>query len=196
MNPHKLHFIESFPTEYHEDVAFVYEKLAFEDDVRNSWLLKYNFEYLDKNLISHPFFSRCLIKDNLNLEQFSQLHQTIIDCFFTQHFDGFIREKHLKALDTSQSHLDIAMPFIMANVGDYVYEIQLVAINILINNFDATKDFISRNKEFWIIQQSRVAAIWDLHYRGVQPVPRQWKTFKDYPVRAKIIQLNRLLIEN
>ncbi|MFW2177494.1 MULTISPECIES: hypothetical protein [unclassified Moraxella] len=102
----------------------------------------------------------------------------------------------MKALDNFDNGFDIAIPFIMAEVGSYVYEIQSVALDILTNHTQPTKAFIQRNRAFWKIQQSRVSAVWGEHYRGVQPVPKQWKTFHDYPIRNKLVKMNRLLIEH
>lgn len=102
----------------------------------------------------------------------------------------------MRALDNFDGNIEIAIPFIMAQVGNYVYEIQSVALDILTHHIYLTKEFIKRNNGFWRIQQSRVSAVWGEHYRGVQPVSKQWKTFKAYPIRQKIVQLNRLLIEH
>lgn len=194
--PHESLFINAFPAECHTDVAFIYEKLGFIHHEFSQHIWAYNFVYVDKNFGSHAIFSHCFINEDFDLDQFTSKQQLIIHCIFSQHYNGFIREKHLRALDNFDGNIAIAIPFIMAQVGNYVYEIQGIALDILTHHIDLTKEFIKRNSGFWRIQQSRVSAVWGEHYRGVQPVPKQWKTFKDYPIRQKIVRLNRLLIEH
>jgi hypothetical protein len=113
------------------------------------------------------------------------LQQEMIDCIFSRHADGFIREKHLKRI-VQWSNVWIP-PFVIQLAGEYVIEI-LRAIEQALPHLDSAVygDFVRSNPEFIQKTKQRIASYWDCYHRSV---PRE--QYPGFRVQAFLEELEQ-----
>jgi hypothetical protein len=89
----------------------------------------------------------------------------IIDCLFSRHADGFVREERLRRiLSVNQTWIP---PFVIQLAGEYVIEI-LRVIEQAIPSLDRTLygEFVANNPEFLNRTKQRIVSYWDCYYRS------------------------------
>src|SRR6266700_3005567 len=113
------------------------------------------------------------------------LQQEMIDCIFSRHADGFIREKHLKRI--VQSRYVWIPPFVIQLAGEYVIEI-LRAIEQALPHLDSAVygDFVRSNPEFIQKTKQGIASYWDCYHRSV---PRE--QYPGFRVQAFLEELEQ-----
>ena len=89
----------------------------------------------------------------------------ILNCLFTRHDNGFIRQQRLERIFASNEYW--VSPFIMQLLGEYVVEILFTIETNLsdkwINNLTL---FIEENTSFFETTKRRVISYWDCYYRN------------------------------
>ncbi len=104
--------------------------------------------------------------------------RAIVDCVFSRHHDGFLREKHLRALFYSSERF--VPPFVIQLLGEYVIEIQ----QVLAENIDSLRkepylSFVAENPAFMELTRKRIISYWDCYHRRVT---RHYRDFVGYKV--------------
>lgn len=96
-----------------------------------------------------------------------KMRREILDCLFTRHHDGFVRQAHLQKIISSRNPW---IPcFVVPLVGEYVVEIlQLIYDNI--DRLDRTiyATFLRTNPDFLNLIEQRVISYWDCYYRSIR----------------------------
>ena len=92
------------------------------------------------------------------------LARTALECLFTRHHDGHVREKYLRAVISSQ--LSWVPPFVIQLLGEYVAEIHL-AIRQHIDGLggETYRRFVAENPAFIELTRQRVVSYWNCYYR-------------------------------
>jgi len=101
-------------------------------------------------------------KDLLNSQQ-----EQLVDCLFTRHSDGFVRQKYLaKIIGLNKTWV---VPFVVQLLGEYVIEIiRVIEENLGKLDISVYKSFLDANPEFLILTEQRVASYWDCYYKPEQ----------------------------
>ena len=96
----------------------------------------------------------------------AQIQKQILDCFFTRHHNGYIREKRLNNIFTSRIIYNWSIPYIVRFMGEYVVEI-IGDINTNIELIDkiALQEFIRTNQKFILTTEGRIASYWGECYK-------------------------------
>lgn len=98
----------------------------------------------------------------------------IAACIYTRHYDGYVRQRHLRNLMTARD--EWVVPFVLQLAGEYVVEIlQLLDTHIETLSWDRYRRFASRNPPFVERTKARIVSYWNCYYRSEYP------NFKDYP---------------
>ena len=104
----------------------------------------------------------------------STTQQTVLQCLYTRHHDGFVRQRYLQqAIGSPHAWV---VPFVVQLVGEYVIEI-IVAIRDALSDLDAPGStqqalygrFLAENPAFLELTSQRVASYWDCYYRSSYP---------------------------
>lgn len=100
--------------------------------------------------------------------KFTGTEREILNCIFSRHYNGYIRQKAI--LNIINSDRNWTTPYIVRIIGEYVIEI-LKDIN---NHFEAINklnlvSFIRQNPEFYNRTHSRVNSYWNCYYRSQFP---------------------------
>lgn len=94
----------------------------------------------------------------------SDLQQTILNCIYLRHDNGFVRQERLNMLLQKTDYF--TTPFTFQLLGEYVIEI-LYDLDRYINGqvLENYRRFIIENPRYWEKTQSRVVSYWDVYYR-------------------------------
>jgi len=96
----------------------------------------------------------------------SKLSRELLDCIFTRHTDGFVRQKYLGWIIHS-SNIWVP-PFVLLLAGEYVIEILRDIEGALPQlDRDVYDDFVRNNPQFLQKTKQRIASYWDCYYRSV-----------------------------
>jgi hypothetical protein len=89
----------------------------------------------------------------------------ILNCILSRHSDGFVRQRSLEKILSSNN---IWIPaFVIQLAGEYVVEIlELIARNL--HSFDTRiySDFVMNNPKFLELTAQRIESYWDCYYRS------------------------------
>jgi hypothetical protein len=96
----------------------------------------------------------------------SELEREMLDCLFTRHTDGFVRQNYLERI--LRSNNDWIPAFVIRLAGEYVIEI-LQDIERALPHLDRAVygDFVWNNPAFVQKTKQRIASYWDCYYRSV-----------------------------
>ena len=105
---------------------------------------------------------------SLTNSKFTQKEQEILNCIFSRHDNGFIRQTAILNIIGSDSNWTI--PYIVRIIGEYVINI----LNDIENNFEILNkpnltSFVQQNPEFYNRTRSRVGSYWDCYFRQQFP---------------------------
>lgn len=104
--------------------------------------------------------------------------QTILNCLYLRHYNGFVRQKYLeKLIQNTQDYFVI--PYIFQLLGEYVVEILAVASeHINEKNIAHYQKFIAENPKYAQQTQSRMTSYWDAYYRTQYPDLKHYIGYK------------------
>lgn len=98
----------------------------------------------------------------------SDLQRTILNCVYSRHHDGFVRQKRLEQLIESTE--PFVIPYTFQLLGEYIIEI-LVVLDRHVNNktLNDYARFICDNKRYSQQIESRMISYWNEYYRHKFP---------------------------
>ena len=100
-------------------------------------------------------------------EHLTTTQKTILDCLYTRHHNGFVRQRKLEQLMGKSS--DFIIPYTIQLLGEYVLEIiEDLQNHIFSGNSDKYVNFIRENPAYWIKTKCRVTSYWNAYYRHPQ----------------------------
>lgn len=162
-------FEDGFPKRFRKDVQLVCNKITIKT-YNNSTIgqseQKFSWMLLNNEIITFPY--RIYYIDNFkNVDKdFTPIQEIIYHCIFSRCCDGFIREKHIKALLEIETP-DWALPYIIKVCDEYVVEILELVYNYL-KDIDTTKykKICKKNLPLFIYGHSRMISYWNEFYRN------------------------------
>lgn len=166
----KKELIMCFPLNLKEDVQIVIDKLIIKDgDIHEqTYNAKINNTFL--TIPERIYFSEP------TSENLTTIQKYILDCIFTRHHNGFIRQKHLRNLLLCTDYW--ITPFCFRLLGEYVKDI-LPDIKVQIeNNIENYLCFINENCELYNRTKSQMISYWNCYYRKEYPNPKLYIGFQ------------------
>jgi hypothetical protein len=162
INRSKEKLVQSFPLAVRDDVRTALSGLP-EDRYSSNWRffsVRLGEELL---LIPHRIY---LDPPFLQTVRLTALQSELLDCLFTRHHDGIVRQKHLERIIRSRNTW---IPcFVVPLVGEYVVEIlQVIQANLPHLDTSTYANLAHANPEFLELTGSRVMSYWDCYYRSV-----------------------------
>lgn len=107
----------------------------------------------------------------------NMVQSEIINCFYTRHCNGYIREEYLKKIILLPH--EWVVPYVLKLLGEYVVEIlDVIHKNMQMIDMLVYKDFISKNQDFYNITRQRVISYWDCYYRWLYKYKHDYVGFK------------------
>ncbi|NDV58229.1 hypothetical protein [Bacteroides sp. 519] len=152
---------EAFPLEIREEIKSLLTKFDIETMHSTKGFEK---AVVGEGIIDIP--SRIYYRPpySLNDSKFTQTEKEILNCIFSRHSDGYIRQKAI--LNIISSDKEWTIPYVMRIIGEYVIEI-LIDINKHFERINKSNLvlFIQQNPAFYNRIHSRVGSYWDCYYR-------------------------------
>ena len=163
--------INAFPKILENEILILLEKINLKADFKptGSFPVKVNEESLE---IPYRIYF-----EEPNITQLTANESLILNCLFTRHHNGFVRQKRLKHI---LSHNEFwIVPFVVQLLGEYVIEILLMIekqlTDSLLNNLVC---FIKENPKFYETTKRRIVSYWDCYYRSQFPVKEHYVGFR------------------
>lgn len=92
--------------------------------------------------------------------------KAILNCIYTKHDNGYIREKHLEQLGQNHEYWVWVTPFTFQLLGEYVIEIvELLKKQLDDNKLENYKRLAIENPEYFQKTESRMVSYWNEYYR-------------------------------
>lgn len=103
--------------------------------------------------------------DSATINQLTENQKLVLDCIYTRHHDGTIRERHLRNIFPNQKSWTV--PYVLLLLGEYVEEIIGLVKNDLVEgtNQELYRKFVSENPAFWKKTKARVISYWNVYFR-------------------------------
>lgn len=172
----KYKLLKAFPTELEEDALSVLRTIKHTIKLNFSVCFEVNFKG-DKLKIPERIYY-----NELSLSQYHSLtdrQQIVLNCLFTRHHDGFVREENLKKIIHRCSDYNWIIPYLIRLTGEYVIEIlHVIKDNLGTIDKDIIQDFITENAKFYHTIESRVVSYWDCYYRSKYPTKTDYVGFE------------------
>ena len=192
--------IAAFPTELQEDVKKAVKVIPFARnpirlaDGSEHFVDKFVSDYkpqefnLREEIVKIPYRVYFEQPERGEFENLTIQQQTIINCIYLRHHNGFIREKHLVRLLKTDDYF--VSPFVIQILGEYVVElISILEQEITDQSISKYAEFLNDNLFFWKQTQSRIVSYWDAYYR------QEFPKLRDYVGQRLSKRLNRALKE-
>jgi len=174
---------QAFPSKISEEVKSIFEKHSIKTIYETPRFFKVSVKDEELKIPYRIYYDDKILA---NLNEFTQVQQNILNCLYSRHHDGFVRQKCISKIITSKHSWTI--PFIIQVISEYVIEI-LDEVNDKITSLDEInfKNFLLSNKEFYKIAKDRVASYWNCYYRMQYPKKEDFVGFKILRHLDKII---------
>ena len=156
---------KAFPVEIREEVNSLLTKFAVETKFSTK-----GFEVVVIGQEKLEIPQRVYYKPpySLAMSKFTQKEQEILNCIFSRHENGFVRQKSVQNIIGSNNIWTV--PYIVKIIGEYVIEI----LNDIDNGFEIINksnliSFVQQNPDFYNRTRSRVGSYWDCYFRQQFP---------------------------
>jgi hypothetical protein len=155
--------LNAFPKELKEEIKAIFKIITLKTKSYNGEAFDV---FINNEIIHIP--ERIYHEDlEANVEiALSQIQKHILDCFFTRHHNGYIRQKRLNNIFTSRIIYNWSIPYIVRLMGEYVVEIiDDINTNIQLIDKIALQEFIRTNQKFILTTEGRIASYWGEFYK-------------------------------
>jgi hypothetical protein len=151
-------FINAFPTSLTTEVNSLLDKLNLITEHKSTECFLIDLDGQTINIPYRIYYDEPIQQNLTDTETF------LLDCIFTRHHNGYVREKTLRRIITTDDY--VATPFIAQLLGEYVIEI----VTVIKNNLSLTQldNFIKLKKDnpqFFKMTEKRVQSYWDCYYK-------------------------------
>jgi len=138
--------------------------------------------HLGNSLIFIPYRVYLLEVPEIDIAKMSGTEQTILHCIYSRSCDGYVREKHIKRLLSSELPA-WAIPYVFKVCDEYVIEIlQAVYDHLKEKDTENIKQFCANNRAAFCKSYNRMISYWNVYYR------EDCTTFRKYVGRKLFIE--------
>ncbi len=192
--------VAAFPTKLNEDVKQATKVIPFSRNPIK--LADGNEHFVDKfvsgykpqefnlrgEIVKIPYRVYFEQPESDRIENLTNQQQSILNCIYLRHHNGFVREKHLvHVLETDDYFVS---PFVIQILGEYVVElISILEQEITDQSISRYAEFLNENLFYWKQTQSRIVSYWDAYYR------QEFPKLRDYVGQRLSNRLNKALRE-
>ena len=156
----KEKIIQAFPGFLKDNVSTLPEKISLKGEHN----ISRTFEVIvARETLKIPYR---IYFEEPEIENLTETELLVLNCLFTRHSDGFIRQKKPGQIISSGEYW--ITPFVMQLLGEYVREIlSTVEENLSGALLDNLVLFIEENPKFFETTKSRVISYWNCYYRNL-----------------------------
>lgn len=167
--------LSAFPTYCEKDIRSLNRKinLVSEFEISEDFVESFSVAFQGE-ILQIPFriYFKEVSENNLTKDEL-----ILLDCFFTRHHNGFIRQRSLEKIITSE--VAFITPFVFQLLGEYVIQI----IDVINKNLSKTLanniySFAKENPEYLQLTKHRMISYWNCYYRSYSSEKSDYVGFK------------------
>jgi len=145
--------------------------------------------FLGQTQMSFPYRLYSFEVEDTVFSKLDFTEKMILHCIYTRSCDGYIRERHVKAL-LAEDFPEWTIPYIFKVCDEYIIEIlQIVYDNLKDGNTDKFKSFCANNQASFCKSYHRMISYWNVYYRTWDAFFRNdYYRFEDYVGRKLFIE--------
>ncbi|MDD7793477.1 hypothetical protein [Clostridium sp. 'White wine YQ'] len=177
-------FEEGFPDDLRDDVLLVVKLIPFKtfSDISIVTSADYIQYFQEGRLIKFPHRIYFIDLDSECMDKLTLQQQMILHCIYTRSCDGYVRQKHLRAL-LEKEYEEWTIPYIVKLCDEYVVQIIEMTYDILkLQNTEKIKKFCWENRQAFSSSYDRMTSYWNEYYRY------EYNYFSDYIGRKLFIE--------
>ena len=111
--------------------------------------------------------------DAIKEKALSPTQKLILNCLYTRHYDGFLRQRRLENLTGCPE--SFIVPFIIKLLSEYVLQIlDVLDHQLQTSNLNPYSTFVRENPLYWRYTKSRMVSYWNEYYRRKFPKLRSY----------------------
>jgi len=153
----------AFPTELESDIESIFTLVKLKTELYTNSIFEVS---VDGNTLIIPERIYYQNLDENELACLSTTQQQILDCFFTRHHNGYVRQEKLNRIFARGKIDTWVIPYLIKLLGEYIVEI----IGDIYKNIDlidevGLKNFIKSNQSFILTTEGRIASYWGEYYQ-------------------------------
>jgi hypothetical protein len=167
---------KAFPSYLKNDAKSVFSSFNIKSEIKNYQTFSVNLRGEHLQIPYRIYFEK---PNDFILNSTRSL---MLNCLFTRHYDGFLREKCLRRIIRSDEYW--IAPFVFQSLGEYVIQIlNVIEENLFPSLVENLSTFVSENPEFFNLTKSRVVSYWNEYYRHNFP---KIENYVGYRILSKI----------
>lgn len=152
----------AFPKVLRNDVQIVISVLPLHKNMSLNYAGIDQEILLDGERLSIP--KRIYFDEPDAFDRLNELQKTILNCIYSRHHNGYIRQKRLNSLPAKNHYFIV--PYVFELLGEYIIEI----INDIDSYIDKTnihlfRKFISENEDYSALIKNKMTSYWNEYYR-------------------------------
>lgn len=154
--------LSAFPRSLECDIRSIFDILSLKTELYNgkTFEIKINDESI--HIPERIYYEEPKETEEMKL---SYLQRQIIECVFTRHHDGYVRQKRLNNIFKRRTVQKWVIPYIIRLSGEYIVEIiEDIYSNIHLIPVNELKEFINKNQKFVVTTKGRIASYWGEYY--------------------------------
>ena len=166
----------AFPSVLGDDIDVILNKINLESE--HPTVGKFEV-ILDREILSVPCrqYLDVTLYNHISESELTSKQKLIMDCFFTRHHNGYVREAFLKKI--IQSKEPWVVPYVFGVLGEYVIEL----LDVIFRNLDNLYlpnyiEFINANNQYYNLTKQRVVSYWNCYYRWLYKYKNDYVGFK------------------
>jgi len=163
--------VRAFPNILEENVLSLLEKVSLKSEHN----ISHTFEVIiDRERVEIPYR---IYFEEPKVENLNKTELLILNCLFTRHSDGFVRQRSLERILISDKYW--ITPFVLQLLGEYVREISVkIEVNFSDSLLNNLVRFIAENPKLFETIKSRIVSYWDCYYRNQFPIRENYVGFR------------------
>jgi hypothetical protein len=163
MRETNAHLLEMFPSIVHNDARVAIGALPNNPRQTVSFRVRVAGENVSIPTRIHHDPAAISLRFRLGLS--SPIQKELLDCVFTRHANGHIRQERLVRILRSKNFW--IPPFVIQLAGEYVVEIlEVIAQALPSLDCDSYQEFARNNPQFIFKTNQRIISYWDCFYRS------------------------------
>lgn len=168
---------KGFPLSLQEDVDAVLKVLPRQTYGKVTiWESRDGHSYTlpDGERITFPYRVYCREISGERFETLSPVQKLICHAIYTRSCDGYVREKHLRAI-LSHPYPQWLIPYLVKPADEYVLEIlELLYESLKDGDNSAIREFWKQNIPAFLYSHARMISYWDVFHREKYPEYRHY----------------------
>jgi len=172
-------FDNGFPPDLKETARNVMAKLPLENYKNLAYFDEFLISILNGNEVIFPY--RIYFSD-IELDGLSCDERMVLHCIYSRHHDGYIREKHVRAI-LAEDFPAWVIPYLVKVSDEYIVEIlEVIYDKLKGRDTDDFKAYCTENRNAFCKSYNRMVSYWNEFYRNQHP------DFKNYVGRKLFIE--------